>query len=55
MGLKRLLADLTGRDGAFTLPDGDSVTFKQKSYEYSTKILKEFPDFFLRQEREDVL
>ena len=36
MGLKRLLADLTGRDGAFTLPDGDSVTFKQKSYEYRT-------------------
>ena len=34
MGLKQLLADLTGLTGALTLPDGDQVAFRQKSYDY---------------------
>lgn len=36
MGLKRLLADLTGGNRSIILPDGDTVTFDQKSKGYST-------------------
>tara|TARA_R110001592_G_scaffold79511_1_gene237575 strand:- start:13 stop:1995 length:1983 start_codon:yes stop_codon:yes gene_type:complete len=36
MGLKRLLANLTGGDRTVILPDGDTIKFDQKSKGYST-------------------
>ena len=36
MGLKRLLADLTGGNRSIILPDGDTVKFDQKSFDYSS-------------------